>query len=284
MDSEELKEIYKQLEAQGWNPMVCDSTVPLSGLSAVCGLPSELGDEYIEDYILFPKSLVGSQPEMFVTVSGYSMMDGGYEPGDILRIRFGVSAYDGDDVVALIDGRCTVKTLFTDEEGTKWLVPRNEDFDAIEITPDMDARILGVVMSVEKAARAASTSYIQKAVRRTKNKNKATRKLQPEDIEECIKEIGKDISLGRQWYAVYRTLLDAKLFADDSIGDFCNRVKTLLPEHEHLPEVKEVQRMAVDSFARPVALWNENDAPVSGKRYDDYLRIARKMMNLLSEK
>ena len=28
MDSEELKEIFKLLEEQGWNPMLCDTPVP----------------------------------------------------------------------------------------------------------------------------------------------------------------------------------------------------------------------------------------------------------------
>ena len=31
----------------------------------------------------------------------------------------------------IFGGGCTVKTLFTDEDGTHWLVPQNDDYDAI---------------------------------------------------------------------------------------------------------------------------------------------------------
>ena len=281
MNEQEIKELVALLEKTGVRAELCDTKIGLSGLTAVCGSPTEVGEGFIEDYIMVPKALVGSHPEMFITVEGDSMKDAGYEPGDRLRVRFGIQAYDGEDVVAYIDGKCTVKTLFTDEEGTRWLVPRNEEYDAIEITDDMDARILGVVMGVEKRAHAASSRSIQQAIRRTKNKYRTVKKLKPEEIAECIRKIGEEITYGRQWYSVYRTLQDARLFSDDTIGDFCKRVATLLPEHEHLPDVKEVQRMAVDSFADPVSLWTESKAPVSGKRFEDYLQIARRMSYLL---
>ena len=40
--------------------------------------------------------------------------------------------------------------------------------------------------------------------------------------------------------------------------------------------------MAVQSFSKPVAMWTENDAPVSGNRLRDYLNIALTMGELLS--
>ena len=41
--------------------------------------------------------------------------------------------------------------------------------------------------------------------------------------------------------------------------------------------------MAVLSFAKPVSLWVECDAPVTGKRFRDYLAIALQMTKYLSE-
>ena len=87
----------------------------------------------------------------------------------MLRVRFGVEARDGKDMLMLINGKCTVKTIFTDEDGVKWL----------------------------------------------------------------------------------------------------------LPDHEHLPTAKELSRMAVQSFVKKIDLWDRNDAPVRGNRFDYYLRIAR---------
>lgn len=281
MDEQEIKELVALLDKSGVRAELCDTKIGLSGLTAVCGSPTEVGDGFIEDYIMVPKALVGSHPEMFITVEGNSMRDAGYEPGDRLRVRFGIQAYDNDNVLAYIDGKCTVKSLATAEDGTRWLVPRNEEYDAIEITEDMDARILGVVMSSEKRDHPAPSRVLQQAIRRTRNKYRTVKKLKPEEIEECIRKIGEEITYGRQWYAVYRALQDAKLFSDDTIGDFCKRVATLLPEHEHLPDVKEVSRMAVDSFADPVSLWTESNAPVSGKRFEDYLQLAKRMSTLL---
>ena len=33
--------------------------------------------------------------------------------------------------------------------------------------------------------------------------------------------------------------------------------------------------MAVQSFNKPVRLWDSDDAPVKGQRFDDYLHIAK---------
>ena len=57
---------------------------------------------------------------------------------------------------------------------------------------------------------------------------------------------------------------------------FCQRVKSVVPEHRHLPAYEELQRMNVQSFARSVRLWDAQNAPVKGKRFDDYLALAQK--------
>ena len=183
---------------------MCDKPVPVSGCSAICGYPTEPGDYDLSDYVLLPKELMGIHPEMFVPVEGESMLDADYEPGDQLRIRFGVTPHDNEDVLAWIDGRCTVKTLFTDEDGQKWLVPRNEEYDAILLTEEND------------------------------------------------------------------------------FLNFCDRVKRLLPDHEHLPDHKDLMRINVLSFTKPLSMWVESNAPVKGQRFRDYLRIGMTMSGLLA--
>ena len=51
-----------------------------------------------------------------------------------------------------------------------------------------------------------------------------------------------------------------------------------MPNHPHLPVGSELIRLATGSFRKPVALWDRNDAPVRGKRFEAYLRIARLML------
>ena len=282
MNTEELKELLRLLSDAGVKAELCDKPVPVSGSSAICGYPTEPGDYDLSDYVLLPKELMGIHPEMFVPVEGESMLDAGYEPGDQLRIRFGVTPHDNEDVLAWIDGRCTVKTLFTDEDGQKWLVPRNEEYDAIMLTEEMDVRILGVVLSVEKPSSRASSRGLLQSIRRTKNKMKAAKKLTVEEVDERIVKIGPMVVHARQWFSVYRALLDKTLTEENDFLNFCDRVKRLLPDHEHLPDYKDLMRINVLSFTKPLSMWVESNAPVKGQRFRDYLRIGMTMSGLLA--
>lgn len=281
MDKEELRELLALLDEANVNYKLCDVPTPVSLQSVPCGSPAELGEEDIDDYILLPKKLVGIHPEMFVPAVGDSMVDVGYEPGDLLRVRFGMEAMDGDNVLAMIDGACTVKSLFTDEDGTKWLVPQNEKYAAIRLTDDMDVRFLGVVVGVEKGRVRASSRQMLQSVRRTKNQQRQAARLSEEKVDRILIRMGEEVKHARQWYAVYRAMVDFDIVPEDSVQEFCERVKRLLPEHEHLPAHKEVGRMAVQSFSKRVSMWNEENAPVSGARYRDYLSIALQTSRLL---
>lgn len=282
MKMEELKETLALLKQANVDAKLCDCPVRVSGTSVPCGNPTEPDDMDYSDYILLPKELVGMYPEIFISADGDSMIGAGYESGDNLRIRLGALAHDAENVLAMIEGRCTIKTFFTDEENEKWLVPQNDAYDAIKLTDEMDARILGVVVGVEKASTRASSRLLLQAIRRTKNKLKAASNLTDAEVDERIARMGDFVVHARQWYAVYRALLDKNLTHEDDFSGFCERVKRLLPEHLHLPEPKELSRMAVQSFAKPIPLWAESNAPVSGSRFRDYLRIGMTMGEFLA--
>lgn len=284
MNEEELNDIMALLRKAGVDAEWCDTPVRLSSITAHCGDPADLGDDDASEYVMLPKAVLGMHPEMFIPVEGDSMRDAGYEPGDRLRVRFEVKAYDGDNVLALIDGRCTVKTLFTDEDGQRWLVPQNEDYDAILLDEDMDVRLLGVVVGVEKRTDRVSSRNCLKTIRRTRDRMKKAQRLSTEEIDERLQSIGDMVMHGRQWFAVYRAMCDRDLITQGDYVGFCERVRTLLPEHKHLPEPRELSTMNVQSFSKPVALWVETNAPASGKRFRDYLNIALKMGVLLAGK
>ena len=99
MNEQELKEVMCLLENAGVRAELCDTPIPLSVSGARCGMPTEIGDESIDDYILIPKVLIGPHPEMFITAIGDSMIEAGYEDGDMLRVRFGVESRDGKDML-----------------------------------------------------------------------------------------------------------------------------------------------------------------------------------------
>ena len=81
--------------------------------------------------------------------------------------------------------------------------------------------------------------------------------------------------------SVFRMMADYEIVGEDDVPAFCERVRCLLPEHGHLPVTKEVQRMAVQSFAKRVSMWRPDNAPVTGSRFQDYLNIALMMGRML---
>jgi len=283
MTNDELREVVEQLRQAGVEAEVCDTPVPVSSISVKCGLPTMAGDTTAyENYLMMPKALVGLHPEIFIPASGDSMIDVDYEEGDRLRVQLGVVARDGDNVLARIDNCFTVKTYFQDDEGLQWLIPQNENYDAILLTGEFDVQILGRVVAVEKGSPRVPFRDCQKYVQRARQKNRRLRQIAPNQIDDVIREIGAQVKHARQWYAVYRALVDNQVTEEGMLAQFCEHVAELLPDHGHLPTARELQRMAVQSFAKPVTMWTPINAPVSGVRYTDYLRIARQTADLLA--
>ena len=70
-------------------------------------------------------------------------------------------------------------------------------------------------------------------------------------------------------------MVDAEVLCEDDYETFVQKVCFLLPTHKRLPVASEVRRMCVQSFRKSAEYWKSNDAPVSGYRFDAYLRIAR---------
>ena len=284
MNEKELKEIIILLKEQGWQPLICTQSVPVSEQAVKCGSPTEIFEQDIDEYLQLPKSLVGMNPEMMIPVSGDSMIDAGYEEGDLLQVRFGVPYHDLDNVLAMVDGMCTVKTLFTDEQGQIWLVPQNKNYRAIPLSEEQDVKILGVVVGLRKRTPRASARDVLQIVRTTRKELREMRKLSDTEVDECIVAIGPEVRHARQWYAVMRVLIDCNQIAEGDYMGFCQRVERLLPEHGHKPAAKEISRMAVLSFRKSVHLWDELNAPVRGARFNDYKAIAMKMHEMLSSK
>ena len=277
---QELKEIFRMLERAGMNPMWCDTPVPYYDVNIPAGVPTDVGEVMQGEYLMLPKALVGMDPTMVLNVRGDSMKDAGISSGDRMEVRFTPDARDGDIVVAEVDGQCTVKTLFTDEQGDHWLVPSNEAYDAIRLTEEMQVRIVGVVKGIVKDLPRTSFNTCVKSVRRTCGKlgDKAPSLAK---TERTIVRMATEVKHARQWYAVYRALVDRRALEDGAYTDFCDMVARLTPEHDHLPSASELRRLAVQSFCKSPSLWDKSNAPVSGSRFDDYLRIARSTMEAL---
>jgi len=84
-----------------------------------------------------------------VIVKGDSMKDKGIEEGDILLVDPESSVEDGQLTIAVIDNKVTFKKL-KKENGRIFLEPANEHYERIELTPDMDVKLLKVAMVLSK--------------------------------------------------------------------------------------------------------------------------------------
>ena len=104
-----------------------------------------------------------------------------------------------------------------------------------------------------------------------------------EHVSWCIREIAPEVNVARQWYAVYRAMVDKDVLKVEDFETFCAMVVKEVPEHEHLPTVVEMQRLAILSFRKPIKKWDPSDAPVKGERFKAYKSIGLKMIILLEE-
>lgn len=280
MTEEELRALFSDLLSQDMNPMLCDSPVPLYDAQVPCGDPNYCPDD-IKETMLFPKELLPIHPSILFTVKGDSMKDAGIVAGDVVFLETDVNPYDGDIVLACIDGDYTLKTYYEDDEGMQWLVPQNEKYKPILLDSSKSVKIYGKVKEIVKHSPRVATRLCASAVRKMKMAMAETHEISQQQVGYAIREIAPMVTIARLWYAVYRPMADHNVVGEEDFDTFIEKVKAEVPQHQHLPTRTELSRLAVQSFAKPVKKWDPNNAPVKGKRYKLYLEIARKTENIL---
>ena len=117
-------------------------TVPVVG-NVAAGSPI-LAEEYIEDQVSLPESMVGDGTNFILKVHGDSMINCGIMDGDYVVVHKQNTANNGEIVVAIIDGSATVKRFYR-ENGRFRLQPENNTMAPI-YTRRVD--IAGKVVSV----------------------------------------------------------------------------------------------------------------------------------------
>lgn len=118
--------------------------LPYADMGVQAGFPSPAQD-YINDSIDLNRELIRHPASTFYAkVEGESMVGDGIDPGDILVVDRSLEPADGDLVVCAVDGDFTLKRISL-REGSVWLIPSNEQFDPILVTPDRRFEVWGVV-------------------------------------------------------------------------------------------------------------------------------------------
>ena len=282
---EELRELFRGLDAQGLNPEMCDTPVPYFACGIPCGSPRAVYENAPDGYDKVPRSLVGNDALVVARITGNSMRDAGFEEGDEIYVQLDAAVHDGDIVVACLDGECTVKGYLKDEEGQVWLVPRNRDYSPIRITEDMNARIVGRVVSHRKPAPRVSHSEMYSYIREQIEREASEAIERDVDTAQCLREAlacafeGLKVT-SSDWIAAYRVLVD-RAGAPTSFKAFAEYVNAL--DIASLPLCKaELLRKADPVYLRPVREWTPDMAPsVRLSILDKRASVARKLKELL---
>jgi len=280
MTIEELRALFRDMQDKGLRPMLCDTEVPLYDAEVPCGEPAQCTGDFMES-VLLPKELLSIKPEFMVTVKGESMKDVGIATGDVVKVVGIDHPFDGDIVLACIEGEYTLKTYFEDEDGRTWLVPQNEDYKPVLLDGSRRVKLCGKVKEIVKKAPRVPSRLCAKAVRRAMKAKDVRPKISEMKVSYVFQEIAPMIKAARLWYAVYRMMADCRVIEVEDFDTFLYMLQKEVPHHEHVPLKVELQRLAVQSFAKPVKLWTPSNAPVRGQRYKSYVEIANKTEELL---
>lgn len=116
--------------------------VPIVG-NVAAGSPI-LAEEYIEDQVLLPQSMLGDGTHFILKVHGDSMINAGIMDGDYVVVHKQAIANNGEIVVAIIEGSATVKRFYKEANRFR-LQPENSTMAPI-YTRKVD--IAGKVVSV----------------------------------------------------------------------------------------------------------------------------------------
>lgn len=119
---------------------------PLFQTVVAAGFPSP-AEDWIEGALDLNQLLIKRPAATFyLTVKGDSMQGAGIYEGDILIVDRSMKPAHGKIVIASVQGDFTVKRLHMVGRVVR-LVPENPDYPSIEIHPEMEFRIFGVVTS-----------------------------------------------------------------------------------------------------------------------------------------
>lgn len=121
--------------------------IPLARQGISCGFPSPAA-EYLEEVIDLNHELIRDKEATFLGIAvGHSMVDANIKDGDVVVIDRSLEASNGSLVLCILNGEFTLKTLELSPKQTR-LIPANPEYNPIEITPEMEFSIWGVVTYV----------------------------------------------------------------------------------------------------------------------------------------
>ena len=262
----------------------CEMLVPFYDVKASCGLPTEQGD-IPPEMIKVPGGDFDGLNTYTISVKGDSMEGVGIYDGDTLMLERTFRLCNKDIIYVSVDGQWLVKTYYMDDYGRHWLVPSNPKYEPMLLTEDMEIYIGGRVkynLTLHHEKRENIMDCISKHLQKeSEPKPEPPRMPTQQEVEAALIHAGESVESIRCWLGPCRVLMDCGFIKEGDYATFCDLVKYVLPNHEHLPNKYEVGRMAVGCFDKPFDTWTDATAPVHGEAYLKYHRAGEAMLEKL---
>ena len=124
--------------------------VPVLGrVAAGAPIGADIGSD---QQVLLDPVLFSPAPDYLLQVKGDSMRDEGIFDGDLVGVHRTQDARSGQVVVARIDDEITIKLLKIGKDSIR-LLPRNPDYQPIEVLPGQDFAIEGLYCGLVRPSR-----------------------------------------------------------------------------------------------------------------------------------
>ena len=277
MTKQEIKDLFCLLRKAGIEPELCDTPVPYFSNGVPAGYPENPGD-YDGEMVLMPRSFL-KQCDFILAVHGDSMKDAGILNGDDVIVKHDVRFDDGDVVVAWLDGETSLKSYFKDDDGEAWLVPANDAYNPMRLSDYTTVYVLGKVTKITKKTPRVSYNVMRRRLKEIKERNR--RELTDEMVHDAVTQVLADIKTGRMWFSVYLVLVDVGYLHKGYYEGLRTKMDELFPDNGFQINPRDLSRLDVESFSKPITLWDEYNAPVQGKRFQEYLKLANDLTALL---
>ena len=135
-----------------------------------------------------------------------------------------------------------------------------------------ECRIFGVVQTIIHEHPLGDPADCVRYVRKAKEDEGA--QLSQQTIARALKETLEYIQCKRHWFAVFAVLRDLRVVG--GLNEFTDLLSEIMGEEAPDLNLKDLGRLNVMSFRKPVRLWDENDSPAACGRFQAYREIARR--------
>lgn len=258
--------------------------VPYFSNGIPCGGFEDCGEyDYERTYITEEEYAAGGRA--VVKARGWSMVGAGIHHDDDLVVSVQPVADDGDIVVARNGNEQTIKVLHYDKLGKPWLVPQNPEPRYVPIPVSDETRIYGRVLAIHNNNPRCVSSLVMEKMMRVEDKTKGNvlnatglpdaSSSHTSTLRAALDKVIPLVRSQRMWFAVCKVMMERGMVRDGDFTAAASMIESAYPEGLAVKIVpRDLSRLNVLSFARPSDQWTAANAPVQGKVFERYQKLA----------